>query len=62
MAVARALKAIHPEWQRVEAALSILTRSAADIVLLDFNMPGRTGLELLAELRTFDPVIAGCRR
>jgi CheY-like chemotaxis protein len=34
-----------------------LTRSAADIVLLDFNMPGRTGLELLAELRTFDPAM-----
>jgi CheY-like chemotaxis protein len=39
-------------------ALSILTRSAADIVLLDFNMPGRIGLELLAELRTTETALS----
>jgi CheY-like chemotaxis protein len=62
MVVAKALKAIYPEWQRVEAtsadeALAILTRSAADIVLLDFNMPGRSGLDVLAELRAFHPAM-----
>jgi CheY-like chemotaxis protein len=31
--------------------------SAIDVVLLDYTMPGRTGLEILRELRELDPAV-----
>ncbi len=60
MAVAKALSAVHPGWARVEAgnadeALALLAAEAPDIAVLDFNMPGRDGLELAAELRRARP-------
>ncbi|WP_158916170.1 response regulator transcription factor [Caulobacter sp. S45] len=60
MAVAKALTALRPEWTRVEAAnaddaLALATDSDIDVTLLDFNMPGRNGLELAAELRALNP-------
>jgi CheY-like chemotaxis protein len=60
MAVAKALTALHPDWSRVEAgnadeALALLAADAPDIAVLDFNMPGRDGLELAAELRLARP-------
>lgn len=60
MAIAKALTALRPDWSRLEAASAdealALTRSEAfDIALLDFNMPGRDGLELAAELRGLRP-------
>ena len=56
MSVARALMALHPDWTRIEAsnadeALTLARHEAVDIALLDFNMPGRDGLELAADLR-----------
>src|SRR5207244_12108074 len=36
-------------------ALALLRRQAYSIVLLDEQMPGRRGLELLSEIRTIDP-------
>jgi CheY-like chemotaxis protein len=56
MSVARALMALHPDWTRIEAsnadeAMALAKREAVDIALLDFNMPGRDGLALAAELR-----------
>jgi DNA-binding NarL/FixJ family response regulator len=59
MAVAKALIALQPDWVRVEAAnadeaITLTTQHAADIALLDFNMPGRDGLVLAAELRALD--------
>lgn len=60
MSAAKALSALHPDWTRVEAtnadeALSVAKKTSADMALLDFNMPGRDGLALAAELLALDP-------
>lgn len=60
MAVAKALNILHPEWTRVEAtnsdeALALARQSLPDIALVDFNMPGRDGLELAADLHGLNP-------
>ena len=52
----KALRSLQPEWERLEAAnaeeaMALLAGQRVDIVLLDYNMPGRNGLELAAELR-----------
>jgi CheY-like chemotaxis protein len=56
----KALTALQPEWERVEAgnaddALAIIKDRKVDLALLDFNMPGKDGLELAAELRSMSP-------
>ena len=58
----KALTALQPEWERVEAgnaddALAIIKDRKVDLALLDFNMPGRDGLELAAELRSMSPTM-----
>lgn len=60
MAVAKALTAQHPDWTRVEAAnadeaLAFARKEPFDLAILDFNMPGRDGLDLAAELLTLKP-------
>lgn len=60
MAAAKALKALYPDWTRIEAAngdeaVSLAKETAFDIALLDFNMPGRDGLQLAADLLTLRP-------
>jgi CheY-like chemotaxis protein len=60
MSVAKALKTLHPEWIRVEAAnadeaIQAVKEAGADIALVDFNMPGRDGLELAADFRKSNP-------
>lgn len=60
MAIARLLATLKPGWTRVEAAnaeetVARFAEEGADIVLLDFNMPGRDGLALAAELRDLKP-------
>ena len=60
MAVGRTLNGLRPSWQRVEAtnadeALALARQEQFDIALVDFNMPGRDGLELAAELRSLRP-------
>jgi CheY-like chemotaxis protein len=62
MAVAKALSAARPQWTRVEAAnaeeaIAALNEANPDIALLDFNMPGRDGLEVAAELRKLRPAM-----
>jgi DNA-binding NarL/FixJ family response regulator len=62
MSAAKALKALYPDWVRVEAAnadeaLALSRQGAFDIALLDFNMPGRDGLELAADLKKVDPAM-----
>jgi len=59
---AKALTALQPHWQRVEAtnaeeALTIMAERPADVALLDYNMPGRNGLELAADLRALHPAM-----
>lgn len=63
MAVTKALSALRPDWTRMEAsnadeALKHIDQGAVDIVLLDFNMPGKDGLVLAAELRESHPDIS----
>ena len=60
MAVSRVLKSVHPDWVLVEAANADEARrsmegAASDVALVDFNMPGRDGLELAAEFRKSHP-------
>ena len=58
--VGRVIGAVQPDWERLEAsnadeALGILDHRAVDAVILDYNMPGRNGLELAEELRARFP-------
>lgn len=58
--VGKTLAALQPEWTRIEAgsadeALALLEARSIDLAVLDFNMPGRDGLELAAELRARFP-------
>jgi CheY-like chemotaxis protein len=62
MAMIKALNALHPDWPRIEAgnadeALERINQESPDIVLLDFNMPGRDGLAFAAELHQRHPLI-----
>jgi CheY-like chemotaxis protein len=62
MSVAKALGALHPDWPRFEAAnadeaLARIGSDAPDIVLLDFNMPGKDGVAFAGELRELHPHI-----
>jgi DNA-binding NarL/FixJ family response regulator len=56
MAVAKALRAQYADCARLEAAnadeaIALTHQHRIDVALLDFNMPGRDGLALAAELR-----------
>ena len=60
MAVAKALTAIHPDWTRLEAAnadeaLAFAKSGSFDMAILDFNMPGRDGLQLAMEMLALKP-------
>jgi CheY-like chemotaxis protein len=60
MSVAKTLSALEPGWTRVEAtgadeAMAMVRTEHPDIILLDFNMPGRDGLTVAAELKALDP-------
>ncbi|MDQ2640547.1 MAG: response regulator transcription factor [Pseudomonadota bacterium] len=62
MAIIKALDSVHPELAWLEAsdadtALAVLQKDGADIALLDFNMPGKDGLALAAEMRKLVPQI-----
>jgi CheY-like chemotaxis protein len=56
----KTIAALQPDWQRVEAssaeeALQAVKDQSVDLAVLDFNMPGKDGLELAAELRETYP-------
>jgi CheY-like chemotaxis protein len=60
--VGKAVAALQPDWERVEAgtadeALALLADRPADVVVLDYNMPGRSGLDLAEELRARFPAM-----
>lgn len=60
MAAIKALSKTYPDLKRVEAgsaadALALMERDAPDIALVDFNMPDRDGLALVADLRNLSP-------
>lgn len=63
MSVARVLSALYPDWKRVEAAnaaeaLEQTKSLAPQVALVDFNMPGKDGVTLAAELRALAPGIS----
>lgn len=58
--VGKAIAALQPDWTRLEAgnadeALALLQSQNVDVAVLDFNMPGRDGLELAEDLRARYP-------
>lgn len=60
MVMTNAFSRVRPDWQLVEAsnadeALSAVSSQSVDIALVDFNMPGMDGLELLARIRETHP-------
>ena len=62
MSVAKLLNDLKPSWTRLEAAnadeaAKVLADSQPDVVLLDFNMPGRDGLDIAAELHHRNPAM-----
>ncbi|MGV3593220.1 MAG: response regulator transcription factor [Gammaproteobacteria bacterium] len=59
MGVIRVLKTLHPDWESIEAsnaddAVALVRESTPDFVLMDYNMPGKDGITLAAELRELD--------
>ena len=60
---AKNIHALQPEWERIEAsnadeALAVLDSRKIEVAVLDYNMPGRNGVELAEELRRRFPAIA----
>lgn len=56
----KAIASLQPDWSRVEAAnaeeaLDAVVKHSVDLAVLDFNMPGKDGLALAAELRQAYP-------
>lgn len=63
MSVAKVLSTLHPDWKKVEAvnaaeALEQIRALSPEVVLVDFNMPGKDGVTLATELRALDPRIS----
>ena len=62
MVMASAFRRIRPEWTLIETAnadeaLATVSSGAVDIALIDFNMPGTDGLELVARIRKTHPAM-----
>ncbi|RYF92503.1 MAG: response regulator [Caulobacteraceae bacterium] len=60
--VGKTISALQPEWKKVEAgnaddALAVIADGGVDLAILDFNMPGRNGLELAGEIRAAHPAM-----
>jgi CheY-like chemotaxis protein len=60
MVMASAFRRLRPDWNLTEAinaeeALSAISAGSVDIALVDFNMPGTDGLELVARIRSVRP-------
>lgn len=60
MVMASAFRRIRPDWSLVEAtsagdAIDAISSGSVDVALVDFNMPGTDGLELVARIRQTHP-------
>jgi CheY-like chemotaxis protein len=60
MIMASAFRRLRPDWELTEAsnaaeAIDAITAGSVDIALVDFNMPGTDGLELVADIRKIRP-------
>jgi CheY-like chemotaxis protein len=56
----KAVTATQPTWERLEAsnadeAMDLIGSHEIDVVLVDYNMPGKNGLELAQDLRSSRP-------
>ncbi len=60
LVVTKLLRQLKPDWEIAEAAsadaaMALVGERQVDVALLDFNMPGKDGLELAADLRAARP-------
>jgi CheY-like chemotaxis protein len=60
MVMTSAFRRIRPDWELIEAtsaqtALEAVSGGSVDVALVDFNMPGTDGLELVAKIRESHP-------
>jgi CheY-like chemotaxis protein len=60
--IGKKVAALQPDWLRVEAgdaeqAMAMLAEHQIDLALVDYNMPGKNGLELAADLRALRPAM-----
>jgi len=60
MVMASAFRRLRPDWSLTEAvnakeALEAISGGSVDIALVDFNMPGTDGLELISRIRSVSP-------
>jgi CheY-like chemotaxis protein len=58
----KAVSSLQPDWTRLEAAnadeaLEKIAAGSVNVALIDYNMPGRNGLELAAEIRNLHPAM-----
>ena len=58
----KAVAAVQPEWQKIEArdgdeAIALLEQEGVDVTFVDFNMPGRNGLEVAEAIRARYPAM-----
>lgn len=63
MSMGKILRTLRPDWRQVEAAnaaeaLQKTRELSPHVALVDFNMPGKDGVTLAAELRTLDPKVS----
>ena len=57
--VGKAISSLQPEWKKLEAgnadeALALIAAGGIDVAILDYNMPGRNGLDLAEDIRKTD--------
>lgn len=58
--VGKAIAALQPDWKKLEAgnaieAAALLEEGGIDLAILDYNMPGRNGLDLAEQIRSKFP-------
>jgi CheY-like chemotaxis protein len=62
MVMASAFRRLRPDWELLEAtsaqeALDTISIGSIDLALVDFNMPGTDGLQLVAKIRQSHPTM-----
>jgi CheY-like chemotaxis protein len=62
MVMASAFRRIRPDWTLVETvnadeALAAVSAGTVDLALIDFNMPGTDGLELISKIQKTHPAM-----
>jgi CheY-like chemotaxis protein len=60
MVMVSAFRRLRPDWGLTEAvnadeALQVISEGGVDIALVDFNMPGTNGLDLVSRIRAVNP-------